>query len=48
MKQIRLFKPTLSSKDYKSILSSIKTGWLTHGKNNIKFDTGTLRIKFSC
>ena len=38
MKQIHLFKPSLSDKDYKSMLSSLKTGWLTHGENNLKFE----------
>ena len=38
MKQIPLFKPTLTKKDYKLIISSLKTGWLTHGPNNLKFE----------
>ena len=25
-------------KDYKLIISSLKTGWLTHGPNNLKFE----------
>ena len=38
MNQIALFKPTLTNKDYKVINSSLKTGWLTHGPNNLKFE----------
>jgi len=38
MKQIPLFKPTLSNKDYQAIFTSLRTGWLTHGSNNIKFE----------
>ena len=38
MKQIPLFKPTLTKKDYQAINSSLKTGWLTHGINNLKFE----------
>ena len=42
MNQIALFKPTLTNKDYKVINNSLKTGWLTHGPNNLKFE------KFFC
>ena len=38
MKLIPLFKPTLTKKDYQLIISSLKTGWLTHGNNNLKFE----------
>ena len=38
MKQIPLFKPILANNDYRSIVKSLKTGWLTHGYNNLKFE----------
>jgi len=38
MKSIPLFKPLLTNKDYKIIKKSLKTGWLTHGPNNLIFE----------
>jgi len=38
MKQIPLFRPILSNNDYRTIVKSLKTGWLTHGYNNLKFE----------
>ena len=38
MKKIALFKTYISNKDFKTIHKSLKTGWLTHGPNNIKFE----------
>lgn len=44
MKQIPLFRPTLTKKDYRTISSSLKTGWLTHGSNNLKFEKNFSRF----
>ena len=44
MKKIELFKPTLSNKDYNIITSSLKTGWLTHGVNNLKFENAFSKL----
>ena len=38
MKQIPLFKSLLSNSDYLSMKKSLKSGWLTHGKNNLIFE----------
>ena len=38
MKQIPLFRPTLTSGDYRIIQKSLKTHQLSHGSNNIKFE----------
>lgn len=38
MKKIPLFRTLLEKKDYKAISQSLKTGWLTHGKNNLVFE----------
>ena len=38
MKKIPLFKSFIDNKDYKIIVRSLKTGWLTHGKNNLIFE----------
>ena len=44
MKRIPLFKPSLSKKDHKLIIQSLKTGWLTHGPNNIKFEKNFCKL----
>ncbi len=38
MKHIPLFKSLIDKNDYKVINKSLKTGWLTHGKNNLIFE----------
>ena len=38
MNQIPLFKSLLTNRDYQSIKKSLKSGWLTHGKNNLIFE----------
>ena len=38
MKKIKLFRPTLSKKDYQIIKKSLKSEVLTHGANNLKFE----------
>ncbi len=38
MRRIPLFKSIIDQQDYKAMLSSLKTGWLTHGKNNLSFE----------
>jgi len=38
MQNISLFKSCLEKADYLTILNSLKTGWLTHGKNNLIFE----------
>jgi len=38
MNQIPLFKSLLTDKDYYSVKKSLKSGWLTHGKNNLIFE----------
>ena len=38
MKQIPLFKSILKKQDYNAIQKSLKTGWLTHGSNNLVFE----------
>lgn len=38
MKKIPLFKSYVDKSDYKSVLNSLKTGWLTHGSNNLVFE----------
>ena len=38
MKQIPLFRPILTNNDYRTIEKSLKSGWLTHGQNNLKFE----------
>jgi len=50
MKHIPLFKPHISQKDYKKILASLKSGWLTHGSNNALFEkkfAKLIRVKFA-
>ena len=50
MKQIPLFKPILANNDYRSIVKSLKTGWLTHGYNNLKFEKifcKLIRVKYA-
>ena len=44
MKQIPLFRPTLTNKDYRVIQKSLKTDQLSHGSNNLKFE----KIFFNC
>ena len=44
MNQIALFKPTLTNNDYKTIKKSLKTGWLTHGPNNLKFENNFCKL----
>ena len=44
MNQIALFKPTLTNNDYKTIKKSLKTGWLTHGSNNRKFENNFCKL----
>ena len=38
MRRIPLFKSIIDQQDYKAMFSSLKTGWLTHGKNNLLFE----------
>lgn len=38
MTKIHLSKPQFVNRDYKTMLKSLKTGWLTHGPNNLKFE----------
>ena len=38
MKKIALFKSLLDQSDYRLITKSLKSGWLTHGKNNLIFE----------
>ena len=38
MKKIALFKSLVNNSDYKIIVKSLKSGWLTHGKNNLIFE----------
>ncbi len=38
MKKIALFKSLVNKKDLNLIVESLKTGWLTHGKNNLIFE----------
>ncbi len=38
MTKIPLFKSLVDRNDYKEMFKSLKTGWLTHGKNNIIFE----------
>lgn len=38
MKKIALFKSLLDQSDYSLITKSLKSGWLTHGKNNLIFE----------
>ena len=38
MTRIPLFKSSLDKNDFKAIENSLKTGWLTHGKNNLIFE----------
>ena len=38
MKQIPLFRPTLTNKDYRVIQKSLKMDQLSHGSNNLKFE----------
>ena len=44
MNQIALFKPTLTNNDFKIIKKSLKTGRLTHGPNNLKFEKNFCKI----
>ena len=50
MKQIPLFRPTLTNKDYRVIQKSLKTDQLSHGSNNLKFEklfSKLINVKFS-
>ena len=38
MKKIYLSRPQFIEEDYKVMKKSLKTGWLTHGPNNLKFE----------
>jgi len=38
MRKISLFKSLVDQSDYNLIVKSLKTGWLTHGKNNLIFE----------
>ena len=38
MKKIALFKSLINQSDYDLMFKSLKTGWLTHGKNNLIFE----------
>ena len=38
MKKIALFKSLINQSDYNLMIKSLKTGWLTHGKNNLIFE----------
>ena len=38
MKKIALFKSLVNKTDLNLIVKSLKTGWLTHGKNNLIFE----------
>lgn len=38
MKKIALFKSLVAQSDYNLIVNSLKSGWLTHGKNNLIFE----------
>jgi perosamine synthetase len=38
MANIPLFKSNLDKYDFKAMTDSLKTGWLTHGKNNLIFE----------
>ena len=38
MTKIHLSKPQFVNRDYKTVLKSLKTGWLTHGQNNLIFE----------
>ena len=44
MKKIPLFRILLERNDYKAIRKSLKTGWLTHGKNNLIFEKKFSRL----
>ena len=43
MANIPLFKSKIDSKDFKAMNESLKTGWLTHGKNNLIFEKKYLK-----
>ena len=43
MANIPLFKSKIDSKDFKAMNESLKTGWLTHGKNNLIFEKNFAR-----
>jgi len=50
MKQIPLFRPTLTNRDYRVIQKSLKTHQLSHGSNNLKFEkifSKFIKVKFS-
>ena len=38
MQKIHFSKPELLKEDYKIVQNSLKTGWLTHGPNNLLFE----------
>ena len=38
MKKIPLFKSLIDKSDYAAMIKSLKTGWLTHGQNNLIFE----------
>tara|TARA_B110000967_G_scaffold204700_1_gene247705 strand:- start:629 stop:973 length:345 start_codon:yes stop_codon:yes gene_type:complete len=43
MANIPLFKSKLDKSDFKAIVESLKTGWLTHGKDNLLFEKNFAR-----
>ena len=50
MYTIPLSKPSLASKDYRAIQNSLKTGWLTHGPQNLIFEknfTKLINVKYA-
>ena len=50
MKKIKLFRPTLSRKDYQIINNSLKSEVLTHGTNNLEFEkkfSKMIKVKYS-
>ena len=50
MKKIPLFRSFLEKNDYRVIQNSLKTGWLTHGKNNLDFEkkfSKLINVKYS-
>ena len=50
MYTIPLFKPSLTSNDYRAIQNSLKTGWLTHGPQNLIFEknfTKLINVKYA-
>ena len=50
MKKIPLFKPWISKDDLKKVDKSLRSGWLTHGPNNLIFEknfSNTVNSKYA-